>query len=254
MENYVKVPGSLFELVKTSHNCKSYNLLVAYVALLAFGKQGRTRLSIKALSRHAGMSPSTAKKAVEDLQKKDLLLKAGCRRNHRNIANHYILNSINTEWYFCVPRAIFNSGLKAVDLAILITLFSFTNENGICYPSQSVIAERTGLSRCTVNRHLKDLYRLGWIDVIKRAYKTVRKETKAHFSFLYTVFDKKQKREEVTVIEKAESIIFVPLPKPNKKTSHKDSILITFLKRGVAYFRSLFKGGCSGNNQLFNTT
>lgn len=254
MDNYVRIPGNLFDLVKSTSSCKSHSALVVYAALLAAGKQDRTRLSVKALSRKAGMSASTAKRATDALRDLGLIIKAGCRKNHRNLANTYIFNEIeHPSWSFPVPRAIFSAGLQAVDLAILITLFSFSDEDGICYPSQKQIADRAGLCRCTVNRHLATLEKAGWIAIVKRHYKTLSKKTRAHFTGLFTVFKKRQEKKEMESVALSNSRQHSLKERKGIKNEKKKAI-ITCWKRGTAFFRALIQRGCSLLNQLFNTT
>ena len=46
---------------------------------------------------------------------------------------------------------------------LLVTLCDFTNQDGKCWPSQSLLQERTALSKATINRRLKSLEDDGYI-------------------------------------------------------------------------------------------
>lgn len=46
---------------------------------------------------------------------------------------------------------------------LLVTLCDFTNQDGKCWPSQSLLQERTALSKATINRRLKSLEEDGYI-------------------------------------------------------------------------------------------
>ena len=58
--------------------------------------------------------------------------------------------------------------LNASQRWLLVMLSSYANEQGDCWPSQTELAEVTGLSRVTVNTHLKKLCELGYIESQKR--------------------------------------------------------------------------------------
>ena len=58
--------------------------------------------------------------------------------------------------------------LNSTQRLLLITLASYANEDGDCWPSQVKLAKVTALSRVTVNTHLKKLCELGYIESQKR--------------------------------------------------------------------------------------
>jgi len=62
-------------------------------------------------------------------------------------------------------HAIINSNLDPTTRHVLLTLSCFMNEvGGSCFPSQSTLAEKTGLSERSVRAHLRLAVAAGWID------------------------------------------------------------------------------------------
>lgn len=58
--------------------------------------------------------------------------------------------------------------LNSTQRWLFVTLCSYANKKGECWPSQVELAETTGLTRVTVNTHLKKLCQLGYIESQKR--------------------------------------------------------------------------------------
>lgn len=59
-------------------------------------------------------------------------------------------------------------GLKGVSKLILLTLADFSNDNGVCWPSITTIANKGGVSKTTVKSHLNKLEADGYIRKIFR--------------------------------------------------------------------------------------
>ena len=57
---------------------------------------------------------------------------------------------------------------------ILLMLADRSNEDGLCYPSQNKIAEDCELSRETVNRQIKELEKMGFLEIINRVVDGVK--------------------------------------------------------------------------------
>lgn len=75
---------------------------------------------------------------------------------------------INWAWSITVKP-----GLKLA----LICLADMADDNGECFPKQSTIAKKTGLSRETINRHIKKLEQLGYLKNKSQRYKDGRKRS-----------------------------------------------------------------------------
>lgn len=67
-------------------------------------------------------------------------------------------------------------GLKLV----LVRLADRADDNGFCFPKQSNIAKDTGLSRETVNRHIKTLEHLGHLKQKGQRYKDGRRRSSTY--------------------------------------------------------------------------
>lgn len=65
-------------------------------------------------------------------------------------------------------RAIFDKCLSPANLRVLGALCSYTDREGICFPSQGTLAGRLGMSRRTVSRSINKLESLGYVAVNKR--------------------------------------------------------------------------------------
>lgn len=76
--------------------------------------------------------------------------------------------------YLRLYLSAFKSGLvadlKPTNFTVLLTICSFMDENGECYPTQRQIAERSGISKTTVNKAINELleYRLNGKPIILR--------------------------------------------------------------------------------------
>jgi len=68
--------------------------------------------------------------------------------------------------------AFLDQGISLPALRILGLLGNYADKDGRCFPSQSTIAKRLGLSRTTVNYHLKKLCALGYLETERRTDKT----------------------------------------------------------------------------------
>jgi len=69
-----------------------------------------------------------------------------------------------------VPISAFeDSRLSVMALRVFGLLCSYTDESGVCSPSQSALAKRLGISRPTVNYHIKILCGLGYLKAERRS-------------------------------------------------------------------------------------
>lgn len=70
--------------------------------------------------------------------------------------------------------------LKPGPKIVLVYLADRADHKGICFPKQSTIAKSTGLSRETVNRHLKQLEKLGYLKQIEQRYRDGRRRSSTY--------------------------------------------------------------------------
>jgi len=71
--------------------------------------------------------------------------------------------------YSIIPiRAVEDPQLQRAALRVLLSLGAYTDRDGYCYPSQSTLARRLRVSRQAVNRQIKVLVRLGYLQVTRR--------------------------------------------------------------------------------------
>ena len=65
-------------------------------------------------------------------------------------------------------RAVSDRRLSRGGLLILAALGTYADKNGVCWPTQSEIAEQTGMTRQAVSGYLKELETLGYLDKRRR--------------------------------------------------------------------------------------
>lgn len=70
-------------------------------------------------------------------------------------------NTKKDEVYVRLYLSAFKSGLvaklKATNFTVLMTICSYMNEDGECWPTQEQIAERSGIGKTTVNKAVNEL-------------------------------------------------------------------------------------------------
>ena len=76
-------------------------------------------------------------------------------------------------------RAAHDVNLRRRDLRLLITLSSFANKEGICWPGTHTLCEQAGMARETVSRGLHALADRGYI-TIKTERETSRGKTRSY--------------------------------------------------------------------------
>ena len=64
--------------------------------------------------------------------------------------------------------AFLDQRMNGTALRVLGVLCSYTDRNGVCFPSQTTLAKRLGLSRQTVNYQVKFLRKAGYLLVERR--------------------------------------------------------------------------------------
>lgn len=68
-----------------------------------------------------------------------------------------------------MPVSVFlDQRMNGTALRVLGVLCSYTDRNGVCFPSQTTLAKRLGLSRQTVNYQVKFLRKAGYLLVERR--------------------------------------------------------------------------------------
>lgn len=71
--------------------------------------------------------------------------------------------------YAKIPvRAIDDPQLNSAAFRVLLSLCTYTDRDGYCYPSQGTIAKKLRVSRQAVNKQIRVLFRLGYIHVTHR--------------------------------------------------------------------------------------
>lgn len=68
-------------------------------------------------------------------------------------------------------RAVFDMNLTAAELRVLAALGTYSNGEGWCFPSQTTLAERLGLTRQTISGAIKNLVQKGYVETRVRTAK-----------------------------------------------------------------------------------
>lgn len=77
---------------------------------------------------------------------------------------------MTTQRFSIVPaHAVSDPNLTDSEYRTLSAVATYADKNGWCWPSQSKLAEIRGVSRKTINQHVKNLKELGYLNVINRA-------------------------------------------------------------------------------------
>ena len=77
---------------------------------------------------------------------------------------------MTTQRFSIVPaHAVSDPNLTDSEYRTLSAVATYADKNGWCWPSQSKLAEIRGVSRKTINQHVKRLNSLGYLNVIARA-------------------------------------------------------------------------------------
>lgn len=73
--------------------------------------------------------------------------------------------------YSIIPaRAVYDPKLPHHVLRTLCAICVYSDQEGYCWPSQSTLARNIGVTRETINRHIRQLKSLGYI-MVERRYK-----------------------------------------------------------------------------------
>lgn len=75
------------------------------------------------------------------------------------------MSRIRFDW----PKSVTKSSLSPTTRLVLLTLATFMNERGSCFPSHSTIAARSGLSTRAVGKHMAIAEKCGWLRVCRRS-------------------------------------------------------------------------------------
>ena len=90
--------------------------------------------------------------------------------------------------------------LKAGPRYLLLTLCSYANDQGDCWPSQKDLADVTGFSLRTINSHLKELCQKGYIESQKRMNASGDLDT-CLYSIKFDVLPERRKKSNVVAMK-----------------------------------------------------
>jgi len=138
----------------------------------------------------------------------------------------------NGDWYWINKKVLqlHSRCLKASGIAVYNALASFTNsKTQTCFPTQRAIAELVGISKRTVIRRIKELQKLGLIDVEKRSGRCLYRLLKPKVTEKTQGSDKKDTRE------------VTPLHTNNNYITRNINNIVNGDKR-IFNFKAFFKG------------
>lgn len=95
------------------------------------------------------------KSVGEIIQEKNIVIKGG--------------DALSTRGFTQVPDAILKSGdISAGAKLVYALLLSYAWHNDYCFPGQDRLAEDIGISRQSVNTHVKELQRKGFVKIERK--------------------------------------------------------------------------------------
>jgi len=95
------------------------------------------------------------KSVGEIIQEKNIVIKGG--------------DALSTRGFTQVPNAILKSGdISAGAKLVYALLLSYAWHNDYCFPGQDRLAEDIGISRQSVNTHVKELERKGFVKIERK--------------------------------------------------------------------------------------
>lgn len=95
------------------------------------------------------------KSVGEIIQEKNIIIKGG--------------DALSMRGFTQVPNAILRSGdISAGAKLVYALLLSYAWHNDYCFPGQDLLAEDIGISRQSVNTHVKELERKGFVKIKRK--------------------------------------------------------------------------------------
>jgi len=162
MNGYITLQNDLFKSDMNVHE------IVTYAVLKAFSNcENNCFPSRKTIAEKCGLSLTTIKITLKSLYEKGFIEKCGqFRKNGSQTSNLYTIKSISeNNKYFRVDRDIFEMGLTEKAVAVYLFLSCSADNEGIAFPSKSVIANNCDISVSSVNIAVKELKAVNLIDI-----------------------------------------------------------------------------------------
>lgn len=191
---FFKMANQIFDYQLSPNGFKVYCLLASRKNCL-----NASILSYQAIADSCGIDSKTARRAIDELMSRELIVKEH-RYNILGYAkNKYIIKSLSGKW-FKIEYRLLREKMSGSDFMVLCyiknRMFEGQQE---AYPSLSTIAKDTGISRSRVVLAIRFLREHTYLNRVKRRYK----KTKAHRQNRYLFFKLQPKKKEARSAKRA---------------------------------------------------
>lgn len=184
---FFKMANQIFDYRLSPNGFKVFCLLTSRKNIL-----NAAILSYQVIAERCGIDSKTARRAVEELITKELVVKEH-RYNIRGYAkNKYTVKSLSGKW-FKIEYRLFREKMPSSDFMVLCyiknRMFEGLQE---AYPSLSAIAKDTGISRSRVALAIRFLREHTYLNRVKRHYKKTKALRQNRYLF-FRIHSKKKK-------------------------------------------------------------
>lgn len=191
---FFKMANQIFDYQLSPNGFKVYCLLISRKNCL-----DASILSYQAIADGCGIDSKTARRAVDELVNRELVVKEH-RYNILGYAkNKYTVKSLSGKW-FKIEYKLLREKMYSSDFMVLCyiknRMFEGLQE---AFPSLSTIAKDTGISRSRVAVAIRFLREHTYLNRVKRRYK----KTKAHRQNRYLFFRLQSKKKEARSAKRA---------------------------------------------------
>lgn len=219
---FFKMANQIFDYRLSPNGFKVFCLLTSRKNIL-----NAVILSYQAIAERCGIDSKTARRAVDELMSKELVVKEH-RYNILGYAkNKYTVKSLPGKW-FKIEFKLLREKMPSSDFMVLCyiknRMFEGLQE---AFPSLSTIAKDTGISRSRVALAIRFLREHTYLNRVKRHYK----KTKAHRQNRYLFFRLQPKKKEARSAKRASF---------KKLIIKKSHFLISIIKRSVKNVKLFF--------------
>ena len=186
MQGYIRLPKELLSLSLDGKAVKCY----CYILSAICANRGRAvKLSTSAISYRTDLSESSVRRALKELEKKQLILRSRTYIGKVRKADRFRLGLYKpTKKDFILLDTSLLSRFGAEKLLVYLFLCSHANIYGYAYISERKLALESGLSRNTIRKYTAELERERALKKYARFYAKHR-ETHAMRCFAYHIGD-----------------------------------------------------------------